>query len=316
MVALTQRREAAPIQLTLVRPVPVEPIRPPSHGRTLPPTHPAHPHPSHPSHTQPHAAPQPPPVFGQTSLNLPERDEEPMDWEPTSADHDWDGFGVGQQRMFASSESNETGLEALIATWGLGGSSATPSNTRWGGKWGGSPVADTKPTQRISNGAPRTNVDATHGMFSVPPRPPPPQPPNVLGMLRAARGALLALRVLALAAALASRVGRIAIHTRTAPLLDALLGLEAAASTVTLGAVLVLSQTQTQQPEGRGEGERRRSLAGWCLAALLAADAGVRAAALLAPQRGGMPHAVLAYATPEIGCAAWAAADLVVLIAA
>ncbi|EJT50267.1 hypothetical protein A1Q1_00461 [Trichosporon asahii var. asahii CBS 2479] len=74
--------------------------------------------------------PPPQPIFGKQSLGLtpPPRDEsEPMDWEPTAADSsnetgsDWDRFGIGRQNMFPrASASEETGLEPLLATWGLG----------------------------------------------------------------------------------------------------------------------------------------------------------------------------------------------------
>jgi hypothetical protein len=75
-----------------------------------------------------------------------------MDWEPTPKSHrldgglsrrrlpgwtedndadgtdelnngksDWNSFGSGKQRMFASASGDETGLESLVAEWGLGG---------------------------------------------------------------------------------------------------------------------------------------------------------------------------------------------------
>lgn len=69
--------------------------------------------------------PPPQPVFGKPSLGLtppPRDDSEPMDWEPTGSEppNDWDSFGVGQQSIFPRT-SEETGLEPLLATWGLGG---------------------------------------------------------------------------------------------------------------------------------------------------------------------------------------------------
>lgn len=78
--------------------------------------------------------PPPQPVFGKPSLGLtppPRDDSEPMDWEPTATDpsnevsNDWDSFGIGRQNMFPrASASEETGLEPLLATWGLGTESA------------------------------------------------------------------------------------------------------------------------------------------------------------------------------------------------
>lgn len=74
--------------------------------------------------------PPPQPIFGKQSLGLtppPRDDSEPMDWEPTAAgssndvSSDWDTFGIGRQNMFPrASASEETGLEPLLATWGLG----------------------------------------------------------------------------------------------------------------------------------------------------------------------------------------------------
>jgi hypothetical protein len=68
-------------------------------------------------------------------------DYEPMDWEPspsvnrsgrskppgldddeydsTPRKNDWDNFAVNKQRMFGKSEHDETGLESLIAGWGI-----------------------------------------------------------------------------------------------------------------------------------------------------------------------------------------------------
>lgn len=95
--------------------------------------------------TQGNGRPPPPPqpIFGKQSLGLtppPRDDSEPMDWEPTAADSsneagsDWDRFGIGRQNMFPrASASEETGLEPLLATWGLGtdtshSASAPPTN--------------------------------------------------------------------------------------------------------------------------------------------------------------------------------------------
>lgn len=87
------------------------------------------------------------PVFGQPSLQRPVEDlePEPMDWEPspivsetgvsrppgwTSVDDeddialhpkkaDWDSFAINKQRMFPRAAQEETGLENLLAGWGL-----------------------------------------------------------------------------------------------------------------------------------------------------------------------------------------------------
>jgi hypothetical protein len=90
-------------------------------------------------------------MFGQTSLHVPPRqhasEDDSMDWEPsphaavtnggwttrppTQPDahykgngisrNDWDGFGAGKQRMFEKprAEVAETGLESLLAGWGI-----------------------------------------------------------------------------------------------------------------------------------------------------------------------------------------------------
>nr|XP_019008114.1 uncharacterized protein I206_07282 [Kwoniella pini CBS 10737]OCF46895.1 hypothetical protein I206_07282 [Kwoniella pini CBS 10737] len=84
------------------------------------------------------------PIFGQASLHQPipdiPVDGEPMDWEPTQqsnfantlfspTDEDelifdkkenWDKFGINKQRMFHN--QNETGLENLLAGWGINNS--------------------------------------------------------------------------------------------------------------------------------------------------------------------------------------------------
>ncbi|CAK9786042.1 hypothetical protein CC85DRAFT_314239 [Cutaneotrichosporon oleaginosum] len=212
IAALTRRRDTSRIQLTLVRPVRIE-----AHSQTLPSSqHPStalhHPAPSL-SHSQ--ASPQrsrPSAVFGQPSLALPERSDEPMDWEPTHSD--WDGFGVGTQRMFAAAESNETGLEALLATWGLGGEPVRERpQAAWGryerGRWG------------------EQRKQGSGGVFAIPQ---PSTPPDVLRPLRDSRIVLVMLRVAALLAVLTGLPTEIA--------LKALLGLEVAASTVMLGAAL------------------------------------------------------------------------------
>lgn len=47
----------------------------------------------------------------------------------TSGLGDWDNFGTGKQRMFAGHQQDETGLESLLAGWGIGGNSDTPGST-------------------------------------------------------------------------------------------------------------------------------------------------------------------------------------------
>ena len=86
------------------------------------------------------------PVFGKTSLSMRRDRSEPMDWEstlpkstgkPAGIDDDetgengvphqksdWNDFATGKQRMFAG--QGETGLESLLASWGLSGE-AKPS---------------------------------------------------------------------------------------------------------------------------------------------------------------------------------------------
>ncbi|AAW41163.1 conserved hypothetical protein [Cryptococcus deneoformans JEC21] len=99
------------------------------------------------SHTQHPQALSPNPVFGQPSLQRPveEPEPEPMDWEPSpivsktgvsrppgwtavddeddTASHpkkaDWDSFAINKQRMFPRAGQEETGLENLLAGWGL-----------------------------------------------------------------------------------------------------------------------------------------------------------------------------------------------------
>lgn len=99
------------------------------------------------SHTQHPQTVPPNPVFGQPSLQRPveEPEPEPMDWEPSpivsktgvsrppgwtlvddeddTASHpkkaDWDSFAINKQRMFPRAGQEETGLENLLAGWGL-----------------------------------------------------------------------------------------------------------------------------------------------------------------------------------------------------
>nr|XP_019051149.1 hypothetical protein I302_01598 [Kwoniella bestiolae CBS 10118]OCF30079.1 hypothetical protein I302_01598 [Kwoniella bestiolae CBS 10118] len=92
------------------------------------------------------------PIFGQPSLHQPlpepQADAEPMDWEPTQqpsrypmfspqsedgdgdlfqTKQDWDKFGTNKQRMFHN-KNDETGLESLLAGWGLGGTTPNTLN--------------------------------------------------------------------------------------------------------------------------------------------------------------------------------------------
>jgi hypothetical protein len=92
------------------------------------------------------------PIFGQpafTNNEQPAYESEPMDWEPSPTTDrtslkrppglelendetrdDWDQFAVGPQRMFAAREGHdETGLESLIAGWGI---DAGPTSTSSG----------------------------------------------------------------------------------------------------------------------------------------------------------------------------------------
>ncbi|WWC98621.1 hypothetical protein V866_005514 [Kwoniella sp. B9012] len=94
------------------------------------------------------------PIFGQPSLHKPLADMpfdgEPMDWEPTrqqpniyplfspQSEYDegevfqrkenWDTFGTNKQRMFH--RNDETGLENLLAGWGIGGPSTIHANAQ------------------------------------------------------------------------------------------------------------------------------------------------------------------------------------------
>lgn len=141
--AFLSLRAAAPIAIQLVRPVSVDVVRPASPARPL----------STPDsrakvkEIASSGSPRANPIFGQPSL-APHTDQgEPMDWEPIQslrnhtgrnlddADEgrllpqqgDWDNFGIGKQRMFDRA-TQETGLESLLASWGLG--TAAPEKTR------------------------------------------------------------------------------------------------------------------------------------------------------------------------------------------
>jgi len=123
-------------------------ISPPVRTRPIEPltlSRPASPRIDHPtySHHSTQAAPRPGqsvnPIFGLPAFtaqeDLHESQYEPMDWEPSptvdrfrrppgleddEAKDDWESFAVNKQRMFAPREGqDETGLESLIAGWGI-----------------------------------------------------------------------------------------------------------------------------------------------------------------------------------------------------
>ncbi|WWC92208.1 uncharacterized protein L201_007162 [Kwoniella dendrophila CBS 6074] len=151
--ALISIRISQPVSIKLVRPVSLT-----SSPAANTPIYSISPHPSTPSGTSPsyqllHSHSRPGnsasanPIFGQPSLHQPVPDVpvegEPMDWEPTRnasyqrplfspEDEDveihfssspqakrqnWDKFGTNKQRMFYN--QNETGLENLLAGWGI-----------------------------------------------------------------------------------------------------------------------------------------------------------------------------------------------------
>lgn len=213
------------------------------------------------------------------------RDEsEPMDWEPSLAPgsmsaaegDDWDSFGVGRQRMFPPQTGNdETGLESLLAGWGISAGA----------------VGGTAPTSNGPSGIPMGSLPSA------------PLAPRGLVLddakLRLARKVLLGARLLALVAAVGSVTIGIRIHDFAAPALATLLGLEAAASALAL-AVVLASRRPGSVP---------------LAAIVLASDAVVRAAALVSPSvPTSLPHEALAAAGAEIACAAWAALDAFVLV--
>jgi hypothetical protein len=92
------------------------------------------------------------PIFGQPAFAHNDQSEqyepEPMDWEPSPTTDrtflrrppgldlendetrdDWDQFAVGPQRMFAARDGqDETGLESLIAGWGIDAGPTSTSN--------------------------------------------------------------------------------------------------------------------------------------------------------------------------------------------
>ncbi|WVQ85896.1 hypothetical protein IAT38_008064 [Cryptococcus sp. DSM 104549] len=151
-------RITEPVAIQLVRPVSLQPS--PSLSRTATITDGLPPHPSSPTGLSSLSLGGNPqrtsnPIFGQPSLQNgaptgPSRPEpEPMDWEPSSGavlsnggythrpvgwtpddeddvplprKSDWDNFATNKQRLFPQQAGHdETGLESLLAGWGIGG---------------------------------------------------------------------------------------------------------------------------------------------------------------------------------------------------
>lgn len=133
VLLLQQCTRERTVPLKLVRPVSTPATPPPPgpevHADTLSALSLSGTSPSH-SYANGRSPPPAQPVFGRQSLGLtppPRDDSEPMDWEPTATgsptqpSSDWDTFGIGRQNMFPrTSASEETGLEGLLASWGLG----------------------------------------------------------------------------------------------------------------------------------------------------------------------------------------------------
>lgn len=149
--AFTSVRQRRPVTIQLVRPVSIEIARhmtqASAHSRlSLNGLHTGDSNPSAP----PFSVTSSNPIFGKSSLgHAREADQgEPMDWEPSPSavasnggwtrpppgmwetdDFEneasdasvWDSFAVNKQRMFAQPEVSDTGLESLLAGWGLGG---------------------------------------------------------------------------------------------------------------------------------------------------------------------------------------------------
>jgi hypothetical protein len=139
--ALVSLKISAPVQTRPIQPVTLS--RAPSPNRnsqkTLQNTNHAHP-----------SRQEANPIFGQPAFTHNDQngqyEPEPMDWEPSlttdrtflkrppgldlendETRDDWDQFAVGPQRMFAAREGHdETGLESLIAGWGI---DAGPTST-------------------------------------------------------------------------------------------------------------------------------------------------------------------------------------------
>lgn len=130
------------LSLKIIAPVQIRPIQPVTLSRPPSPHRYQQASPHYTNHIQPsrHDAN---PIFGQPAFTQNENNEqyepEPMDWEPSPTTDrtflrkppgldpedeetrdDWDSFAVGPQRMFAARDAHdETGLESLIAGWGI-----------------------------------------------------------------------------------------------------------------------------------------------------------------------------------------------------
>ncbi|KAK4687189.1 hypothetical protein P7C73_g2929, partial [Tremellales sp. Uapishka_1] len=125
--ALTSLRISRPISLKLVRPVQITSATPhsPSIPQCPPPSADFF---SSLSLSSNPAAPSNP-VFGHPSLQSHQSVDTSMemDWEPTPSsrpkapDISWDSFAVNKQRMYPSQQQEDTGLEMLLAGWGIGG---------------------------------------------------------------------------------------------------------------------------------------------------------------------------------------------------
>ncbi|RXK40627.1 hypothetical protein M231_02082 [Tremella mesenterica] len=138
--AISSIRISQPITISLVRPT-QSPSHSTTHPDTLSDSHLSHSpiSSSHPSQSNSKLFHNP--IFGQPSLDpKPKEQSEPMDWEPSpnlrrrqfineeeDLDLDlspkkgnWDRFASNKQRMF-DGKQEETGLEMLLAGWGLDG---------------------------------------------------------------------------------------------------------------------------------------------------------------------------------------------------
>jgi len=140
-----------------------------------------------------------------------------MDWEPAPARgtdtpedrSEWDSFGVGRQRMFPNGSANdETGLENLLAGWGISTGSAAGTTSQ-------------------SQPLPMAPLAPSRGLVLDD------------ALVRKFRSFLLILRCLALCAAVACVSVQLSIEDMAPRPLRALLALEAAASTLALVVCLV-----------------------------------------------------------------------------
>jgi hypothetical protein len=208
--AFCRVRLSKPVTLTLVRPVqsPVVVVSTPTRSSPAPGSLSSL---SLGLNTTPSPAPGPSgpeaPIFGQSSMTL-RRESDEMDWEatPTKDPAAWDKFGARQQRMFPQpSASDETGLESLIAGWGISPGSAAAAVGQ------GSRPSKPLPMAQL---APRAFLDDAR--------------------VRNLRKLLGALRSLSLLAAVGLRSVGLRISDVAAPALQALLWCEAAASLLAL----------------------------------------------------------------------------------